>query len=74
MVIWFYNRSSTAAFTLWVVLGWGCGSRTLVCLRAAELRTERMGMESYTLCDFRGQLKSDDGDLDVERVTQRVQH
>ena len=22
-----------------------------------------MGMESYTLCDFRGQLKSDDGDL-----------
>ena len=34
-----------------------------------------MGMESYPLYDFRGQLKSDEGDLEkVGRVTQRVQH
>ena len=30
-----------------------------------------MGMESYTLCDFREQLKSDDGDWNVRRVTHR---
>ena len=45
-----------------------------VCLRAAELRAERMGMESCTLRDFRGQLKSNDSDLNVGRATQRNQH
>ena len=43
-------------------------------LRAAELRAERMGMESYTLCDFQEQLESDDGDLNVGRVTHGIQH
>ena len=43
-------------------------------LRTAELQAEHMDMELYTLCDFRGQLKSSDGDLDVGRVTHRIRH
>ena len=46
-----------------------------VCLEVAELRADSMGMESCSLYDFRGQLKSDGSDLEkVGRVTHRVQH
>ena len=34
-----------------------------MCLEAAELRADSMGMESCSLYGFRGQLKSDESDL-----------
>ena len=67
-----YNHSYTMTFKLGVVRRRGLTGACM--LRTAELRAERMGMESYTLCDFRGPLKSNDGDLNVGCVTHRIQY
>ena len=67
-----YIHTYTMTFKLGVVRRRGLTDACV--LRTAELRAEGMGMKSSTLCDFRGPRKSNDGDLNVGRVTHRIQH